>query len=62
MRIRGGKLAEAYAYSEDPVCYRFNSMLSDSCVQLRERLDLSREYCVIYDYDVKLWKYWLLSV
>ncbi|WP_392432462.1 type II toxin-antitoxin system RelE/ParE family toxin [Yersinia sp. HM-2024] len=39
------------AISEDPVCYRFNSMLSDSGVQLRERLDPDSEYRVIYDYD-----------
>ncbi|HDM8302820.1 TPA: type II toxin-antitoxin system RelE/ParE family toxin [Yersinia enterocolitica] len=39
------------AISEDPVRYRFNSMLSDSGVQLRERLDPGSEYRVIYDYD-----------
>ncbi len=48
-RTRGGKSAEVY--SEDPVRYRFNSMLSDSGVQLCERLGPDSEYRVIYDYD-----------
>ncbi|MFL4558254.1 type II toxin-antitoxin system RelE/ParE family toxin [Yersinia kristensenii] len=39
------------AINEDPVRYRFNAMLSDSGVQLRERLDPDSEYRVIYDYD-----------
>ncbi|CNI14002.1 type II toxin-antitoxin system RelE/ParE family toxin [Yersinia pekkanenii] len=39
------------AISEDPIRYRFNSMLSDSGVQFRERLDPDSEYRVIYDYD-----------
>ncbi|WP_186379235.1 type II toxin-antitoxin system RelE/ParE family toxin [Yersinia massiliensis] len=39
------------AISEDPTRYRFNSILSDSGVQFRERLDPDSEYRVIYDYD-----------
>lgn len=36
---------------EDPRRYRFNALLSDRGLMLRERLDVESEYRVLYDFD-----------
>ena len=39
------------AVAEDPVRYRYNGLLADKGLLLRERLDIESDYRLIYDFD-----------
>ncbi|WP_032250922.1 hypothetical protein, partial [Escherichia coli] len=39
------------AISQDPARYRYNAMLADKGISIRERLDPDNQYRCLYDFD-----------
>lgn len=39
------------AISQDPARYRYNTMLADKGIPIRERLDTDNQYRCLYDFD-----------